>query len=94
MKLRKLLRMFRVEAWEQNHINALTLKILFAATIATGATTAVAFFLRSAGFPEIHPELLFMPWGVAVVIGVFISFHSGVREERSRAAREDKEKRK
>ena len=78
----------KVEEWEQNHINSLTLKLIFAATFATGIATALAFIMQKAGIPEIRPELLFMPWGIALVAGVSISFHRGVMAERARAAKE------
>lgn len=79
------------EEWEQNHINSLTLKLIFAATVATALATALAFMLQKAGVPEIRPELLFMPWGIALVFGVALAFHRGVLAERARAAGTDKE---
>lgn len=79
----------RIEEWEQNHINSLTLKMIFMATIGTLAATAIAFILRKAGFTEIHPELLFIPWGIALVLGISTSFHRGVMAERHRAKTED-----
>ena len=82
----------KAEEWEQNHINSLTLKLIIAATMSTAAATAMAFLLRKAGIAEIQPELLFMPWGIALVIGVSVSFRKGVLAERLRAANSDKEK--
>ena len=76
----------RLEEWEQNHINSLTLKMIFAATIGTLAATAIAFILRKAGFAEIHPELLFIPWGIALVLGISTAFHRGVMAERHRSS--------
>ena len=40
------------------------------------------------GEGEIKPELLFLPWGIALVYGVSISFHTGVMAERERAAKQ------
>lgn len=79
MKLRK------ATEWEENQINNLTLKCIFAATLGTAAATAIAYILQKAGVPEIRPELLFMPWGIALVIGVSVAFRRGVMAERTRA---------
>lgn len=78
------MRKHKVEEWEKAAINALTLKMIFAATIGTLAATALAFILKQSGLGEIKPELLFAPWGIALVIGVSTSFHKGVMAERSR----------
>lgn len=80
------MKLHKTEEWEQNHINSLTLKCILAATIATAAATAIAFILQKTGAPEIRPELLFMPWGVALVVGISVSFRRGVMAERARAA--------
>ena len=79
--------------WEQNQINAITLKLIFAATFGTLAATAIAYVLKKAGLGEIKPELLFIPWGIALVYGVSTSFHHGVvaeREHAEKAAAEEK----
>lgn len=86
MKIQKL------EEWEQNHVNSLTLKLIGAATLGTGAAMAIAFMLQKAGVPEIRPELLFMPWGIALVIGVSIAFHRGVLAERARPDKKSEDK--
>jgi len=80
------MKFLKVEEWEQNHINSLTLKLIFAATLATLAATGVAMALRATG----RPELLFAPWGIALVLGISIAFHRGVLAERARAAGEKK----
>lgn len=84
----------KAEEWEQNHINSLTLKCIFAATIGTAAATAIAFIVQRAGAPEIRPELLFMPWGIALVVGISIAFRNGVLAERTRVANLEKEAKK
>lgn len=73
------------EEWQKNEINNLTLKLIIAATLGTLAATGIAFILRTIGFSEIKPELLFMPWGIALVYGVSVSFKRGVMAERERA---------
>ena len=84
------MKIIKVEEWEQNHINSLTLKLIFASTFATLLATGIAFILRRMGIPEIRPELLFAPWGIALVIGISIAFHSGVMAERARKTNEQK----
>jgi hypothetical protein len=79
--------MSKKEAWEQNHINALTLRLILSATVGTLAATAIALILKKAGLGEIKPELLFIPWGIALVYGVSLAFHRGVVAERERAGR-------
>ena len=78
MKLQK------IEKWERGHINTLTLKMIVAATLSTAAAAAIAVTLQKMGVPEIRPELLFMPWGIVLVVGVSVAFHAGVTAERSR----------
>jgi len=78
----------KVEKWERDHINGLTLKMIFAASLGTAAAAGIAFVLEKAGLPEVRPELLFMPWGIALVAGVSIGFHRGVLAERTRQAEE------
>ncbi len=46
----------------------------------------MAYALQKAGVPEIKPELLFIPWGIALVIGISVAFHRGVLAERARSA--------
>ena len=77
----------KVEEWEQNQINSLTLKLIFAATFGTLLATGLAFVLQKIGMPEISPELLFIPWGIALVLGAAIAFHRGVLAERTRATK-------
>ena len=79
----------KIEEWEQNQINSLTLKLIFAATLGTLLATGLAVALQRIGIPEIRPELLFAPWGIALVLGVSIAFHRGVLAERARAEKED-----
>lgn len=71
--------------WEQNYINSLTLKTIFAATIGTLIATLIAYIIQKAGLGEIKPGLLFIPWGIALVYGVSIAFRRGVMAERERA---------
>lgn len=78
----------RIQEWEKPFINALTLKLIFAAAISTAAAAVLALILRKSGFGEIKPELLFMPWGIFLVVGVSMSFHAGVMAERERANKE------
>lgn len=73
------------EQWQQNEINSLTLKLIFAATGGTLAATGIAFILKTAGVGEVKPELLFIPWGIALVFGVSLAFRKGVMAERTRA---------
>lgn len=80
------MKILKVEEWEQNQINSLTLKLIFAATGGTLAATGIAFVLQKAGVNEVRPELLFIPWGIALVAGVSIAFHRGVLAERARSA--------
>ena len=77
----------KIEPWEQNQINDLTLKLIFAATAGTAAAVLIAYCLKRYGIPEVRPELLFMPWGIALVIGVSLAFHQGVLAERARVAK-------
>jgi len=78
-----------VQEWEKPLINALTMKFIFAATGGTLAATGLSYILRISGFGEIKPELLFMPWGVALVLGVSVGFHQGVLAERRRQNKDD-----
>lgn len=80
------------DAWQQNEINNLTLKLIIAATLGTLAATGIAFLLSRAGLPEVNPELLFIPWGIALVFGVSVSFRRGVMAERARAEKEEAQK--
>lgn len=81
----------KFEEWEKAAINAITLKMIFAATLGTLAATALAFILRKSGIGEIKPELLFAPWGIALVYGISTSFHKGVMAERNRNKDKDPE---
>lgn len=83
-----------VKEWEKNKINALTLKMIFAATGGTLAATVVAYFLKHAGMYDVQPEMLFIPWGIALVFGVSMAFHQGVQAERERAGGEAPPKKK
>ena len=76
-----------LEEWEQNAINALTLKMLFAATIGTALAAVIAYILKASGFGSVNPELVFIPWGVALVFGISRAFHKGVMAERERTAK-------
>jgi len=71
--------------WQQNEINSLTLKLIVAATMGTLVATGLSLTLRSMGLAEVKPELLFIPWGIALVAGVSVSFRRGVIAERERA---------
>lgn len=77
--------MSKMEEWERNAINALTLKLLFAATLGTLAAVAIAFIVKQASGTIIPSELLFAPWGIALVIGISMAFHQGVMAERHRS---------
>ena len=79
------MKIVKVEDWEQNHINSLTLDLILYATIATLVATLIAFFTYKTEIPEIK-ELLFIPWSIALVIGTAVAFHKGVLAERARAA--------
>jgi hypothetical protein len=70
---------------DQNQINSLTLQMIISATLGTLAATGVSFILKKVGLGEIKPELLFIPWGIALVFGVSVGFHRGVIAERGRA---------
>lgn len=75
----------KTDDWQKNEINAITLKLILAATVGTLAATGIAFVLKAAGLGEIKPELLFIPWGIALVFGVSLAFRKGVLAERERA---------
>ncbi len=80
------MKIIKVEEWEQDQINSLTLKLIFSAAFATLAATGIAITLQRVGLTLGRPELLFAPWGIALVIGVSIAFHRGVLAERARVA--------
>jgi hypothetical protein len=77
------------DAWQEHEINSITLKLIVAATLGTLAATGISFISSQRGWGEIKPELLFIPWGIALVIGVSYAFRAGVAAERARAAREN-----
>ncbi len=80
--------------WEQDHINDLTLQLILLATIGTLVATIITFILRKAGMAdEIRPELLFIPWGIALVFAVSVGFRRGVMAERQRVEKSRKKKR-
>ena len=79
------MKIIKVEDWEQNHINSLTLDLILYATIATLVATIIAFVAHKTDAPEVR-ELLFAPWSIALVIGTAIAFHKGVLAERARNA--------
>lgn len=72
------------ESWAQDQINSLTLKMIFAATLGTLAATGIATIVKYQGWGLIKPELLFIPWGIALVFGVSVAFRAGVMAERKR----------
>lgn len=74
------------EKWQQDEINSLTLKMILAAAMGTLAATGIAVVLKYAGIGEVKPELLFFPWGIALVFGISIAFRRGVIAERERAS--------
>ena len=80
------------EEWQQNEINSITLRLIFAATLGTLAAAGLALVLKYQGLAEVKPELLFIPWGIALVFGVSISFRRGVLAERARAEAEAEKK--
>jgi hypothetical protein len=84
------MKIVKVEEWEQNHINSLTLNLILYATIATLVATLLSLALKNVNIPQVMPELLFAPWSVALVLGTAIAFHKGVMAERARATK-DKE---
>jgi len=71
---------------QRRRINRLTLKMILAAGAGTVAAAVIAYFLRKTGFGDIRPELLFIPWSVALVIGISAGFRYGVLSERDRQA--------
>ena len=79
----------KTDEWQQNEINSLTLKLIGAATVGTLAATGIAFVLKTAGLAEVKPELLFIPWGIALVFGISIAFRRGVLAERSRVEKSE-----
>jgi len=74
----------RVEDWERGYINTITMQMLISATIGTLVATSLAFLLRKFSAGDISPEILFIPWGIALVLGISTAFHQGVLAERSR----------
>lgn len=76
----------KIEDWEQAQINSLTLKMIFYATAGTLLATIVVIMTKS-DIGRSNPELLFIPWGIALVAGISMSFHRGVTLERERAAK-------
>jgi len=86
------MKIVKVEDWEQNHINSLTLNLILYATIATLVATLLSLAVKNVNIPQIMPELLFAPWSVALVLGTSIAFHKGVMAERDRNASAAKEK--
>ena len=80
----------KLEEWEQAHINSLTLKMLFYATIGTAVAAGIAYILEQSDIQQINPELIFIPWGIALVIGISSGFHRGVLAERERAKSAEK----
>lgn len=82
------MKIVKVEEWEQNHINSLTLNLILYATIATLIATLISLAIHNVDIAKAMPELLFAPWSVALVIGTAIAFHKGVLAERDRAAKE------
>lgn len=84
MKDCKIMKKTETSSWEQTQINNLTLQMIFAATLGTLAAAAISYILRTAQIGEIRPELLFIPWGIALVFGVSLGFRRGVMAERAR----------
>ena len=80
------MKIIKVEDWEQNHINSLTLNVILYATIATLLAALLCVVMHKIDIPQVR-ELLFAPWAIALVIGVSVSFHRGVLAERARAAK-------
>lgn len=70
---------------EQHHVNDLTIQLMLLATIGTLVATILTFLLRGSGLPEIKPELMFVPWSIALVFAVPAGFRRGVMAERERA---------
>jgi hypothetical protein len=83
-----------LQDWEQNHVNAITLRLILSSAAGTLGATLVAFIMKKAGLGEIKPELLFLPWGIALVYGTSMSFHAGVMAERERLAKVAEEEKK
>ena len=75
----------KLEEWEQAHINSLTLRILFYATIGTAVAAGIAYILAEMDVQKVNPELVFIPWGIALVVGISTAFHKGVLAERERS---------
>ena len=78
---------------DQSEVNSLTLQLIIAATVGTLAATGISYILKMTELGAIKPELLFIPWGIALVFGVSIGFQRGVHAERRRVqAQDDKNK--
>ena len=73
-----------LEDWEKSHVNSLTLKMIFWATAGTLLATAIAYILKKSALGDIQPELLFVPWGIVLVLGISTAFKRGVAAERER----------
>ncbi len=78
------MKLLKVEEWELNHINSLMLDLILYATIATLIAALLALALHMIDMPQVR-ELLFAPWGIALVICVPVAFQRGVMAERARA---------
>ena len=76
------------EDWQQHHINALTLKMIFAATIGTAVAFALTYALK---LSNIDSSLLFIPWGIVLVLGISKAFQEGVLAERHRIEKANSE---
>jgi len=76
---------------QESEVNSLTLNTLLYATIATLCVALISVGLKYIHLREINAELTFMPWAIAVVLGVSIGYRRGVESERQRQSHQRKE---
>ena len=65
---------------QQNEINSLTLNMILYATIATLCVALISLAIQNVKIP---PELMFMPWGIVLVIGISAAYRRGYKAGRS-----------
>jgi hypothetical protein len=76
---------------QESEVNSLTLNTLLYATIATLSVALISVGLRIIHLREINAELTFIPWAIAVVLGVSVAYRRGVESERKRQNHQRKE---
>jgi hypothetical protein len=72
------------EKLQQNEINSLTLNMILYATIATLCVALLSVGLKMVHLSEISPQLMFMPWGIVMVVGISTAYRRGYKTGRSR----------